>query len=597
MRIGLLGKSKLGFVFPKSKFGLEYVDIWEKCNAVVLSWIMNVVRPGLLSSVVYSNNAHRVWCDLNERFDKINGAHVFHLHKEIHSLSQGTLLVTDYYTTLKSLWNKFDSIMPCPGCFCDKSKKFKEHCEYQRLLQFLMGLNESYSAARGQILLQTPTPNLNKTFSLILNHESQRNLMHTSSDTSIHRTIEMCGYRGYTKEQCFKVKGYLVGWRSKKKGGTTYSHTNSYANQVEVSQPAATNPNSPAPAGFFTQNQYQQIMQMLAKGSKNAGEHSVKEAFAGSILSALVSKYVPMEWIIDTGETDHMNASLDILDRIQPVPNSERRKVQLPTGNVASVSHIGRTKDLSNGLIRGIDREEQGLYILKEDFINSVPVVVPPSAYHSTNTHSTPSSQIESIYLWHRILGHVSEKIAPRALSAVLMGYSMSQKGYILYDLHSKSLFVNRNVVFKEDVFPFKDLQISSNPLFPVLTLPTQIINPSHMPPPPPSLLPHFPSPHSNIYPDQSLPSSDLPSQANVLLTRKSSRQTKPPLWLQDFVTANHNTSSSYPISLHMSYAHLSLTYAYVLDGYSAITEPTSYSEASLVLKWVQAMELEIAAL
>jgi len=134
-------------------------------------------------------NAHKVWCDLKERFDKINGAQVFQLHREIHSLTQGTMSVTDYYTTLKGLWNEFDSIMPCPGCSCAESVKFKEHFEYQRLLDFLMGLNESYSAARGQILMQTPTPTLNKAFSLIVDHESQRILPHDSANSRVIESI------------------------------------------------------------------------------------------------------------------------------------------------------------------------------------------------------------------------------------------------------------------------------------------------------------------------------------------------------------------------------------------------------------------------
>lgn len=79
-RIGLVGKSKLGFVdgrFPKSMFEPILFDQWEKCNAIVLSWIMNVVRPGLLSSVVYASDARKVWLDLRERFDTVNGSRIF----------------------------------------------------------------------------------------------------------------------------------------------------------------------------------------------------------------------------------------------------------------------------------------------------------------------------------------------------------------------------------------------------------------------------------------------------------------------------------------------------------------------------------------
>lgn len=51
----------------------------------------------------------------------------------------------------------------------------------------------------------------------------------------------------------------------------------------------------------------------------------------------------------------------------------------------------------------------------------------------------------------------ILEKFFPRAIPTVLLGYSSSHKGYLLYDIHYKTLFVNRHVVFKEDVFPFRD--------------------------------------------------------------------------------------------------------------------------------------------
>ncbi|XP_019239257.1 PREDICTED: uncharacterized protein LOC109219268 [Nicotiana attenuata] len=163
MRIGLLGKSKIGFMdgrYPKSKFEPEFHEQWEKVNAVVLSWIMNVVRPVLLSTIVYASNAHKVWEDLKERFDKVNGSRVLYLHREIHTLTQGTMNVADYFSKLRDLWDEFDALMPCPGCPCSESKKYAEHFEYHRLLQFLMGLNDSYSQARSQIMMMTRVPSI-----------------------------------------------------------------------------------------------------------------------------------------------------------------------------------------------------------------------------------------------------------------------------------------------------------------------------------------------------------------------------------------------------------------------------------------------------
>ena len=55
------------------------------------------------------------------------------------------------------------------------------------------------------------------------------------------------------------------------------------------------------------------------------------------------------------------------------------------------------------------------------------------------------------------------------------MGYSSTQKGYILYDLSSKKFFASRDTVFKDDIFPFKDLQSYPESFFPIIDLPVDL--------------------------------------------------------------------------------------------------------------------------
>ncbi|XP_016459695.2 uncharacterized protein LOC107783242 [Nicotiana tabacum] len=211
MRIGLLGKSKLGFVdgrFPKSKFEPELHDLWEKVNAVVLSWIMNAVRPGLLSSVLYACSAHKVWEDLKERFDKVNSSRVLFLHREMHNLTQGTMTVSDYFSKLRDLWDEFDALMPCPGCPCPESKLYAQHFEAQRLLQFLTGLNDSYAQSRSQIMMMTPVPTINKAYSLLVNQESQRNLASMAQVTQLAKGLESTALYG-NKSSNVTSGGYI----------------------------------------------------------------------------------------------------------------------------------------------------------------------------------------------------------------------------------------------------------------------------------------------------------------------------------------------------------------------------------------------------
>ena len=56
----------------------------------------------------------------------------------------------------------------------------------QKLMQFLMGLNETYSAIRGQILLMNPLPSIRLAYSSISQEEKQRLLSsaHTNTDSN-----------------------------------------------------------------------------------------------------------------------------------------------------------------------------------------------------------------------------------------------------------------------------------------------------------------------------------------------------------------------------------------------------------------------------
>ncbi|KAH0653025.1 hypothetical protein KY289_030703 [Solanum tuberosum] len=54
MKIALLGKNKLDFVdgsCAKSSYTGVLLKRWERCNAIVLSWIMNVVSKELLTGI------------------------------------------------------------------------------------------------------------------------------------------------------------------------------------------------------------------------------------------------------------------------------------------------------------------------------------------------------------------------------------------------------------------------------------------------------------------------------------------------------------------------------------------------------------------
>ncbi|XP_015170068.1 uncharacterized protein [Solanum tuberosum] len=241
---------KIGFVdgtSSKNKFPTSLHALWEKCNAIVLSWIMISVSRELLSGIVYASSAQQVWIDLKERFDKVDGSRIFYLHKEIATLSQGISFISTYYSRLKELWMEFDSLMPVPGCACTESQAYAVHFEYQRLMQFLLGLNESYNQCRSQIMMMDPAPSVNKAYSLVIAEESQRilgkansvgdvspptgnlnealalfsgNNTHQSFSGSTTRGSSFGGAgsgSGHIRAQCYKLHGYPADWKGRRR--------------------------------------------------------------------------------------------------------------------------------------------------------------------------------------------------------------------------------------------------------------------------------------------------------------------------------------------------------------------------------------------
>ena len=156
-------------------------------------------------------------------------------------------------------------------------------------------------------------------------------------------------------------------------------------------------------------------------------------------------------------------------------------------------------------------------------------------------------------------------------------------------------------------MFPFvtKDTTtISSNPNpFLIIDSPTSVtisvpttsetIQPDHT---------HPPSPIASLSNSRndSLPLFDptLPSQTS----RRSTRQSKPPIWMKDFIipTQAHGPSNNtclYSLGDVLHYDSSSPSYQSSITKFSADIEPKSHVQSAKDPRWVEAMEMEVKAL
>jgi Trp operon repressor len=184
MLMALNAKNKLCLLdgsLPKPSDSSTIFKNWTRCNDMVLSWIINSVSKDIAESIIYIDNAESMWKDLKERFSQGNGPRIFQLQKSIATITQGSNSVSSYYTQLKSVWDELSNYRPVPQCSCGRcicgcTKTIMDFHHQEYIYHFLMGLNDSFSTIRGQILLFEPLPPINKIFSLVLQEERQREL-------------------------------------------------------------------------------------------------------------------------------------------------------------------------------------------------------------------------------------------------------------------------------------------------------------------------------------------------------------------------------------------------------------------------------------
>ncbi|XP_055814401.1 uncharacterized protein LOC129884050 [Solanum dulcamara] len=430
IKLALLGRNKLGLVDGtcwKEIYSEELWGQWERVNAIVLSWLMNSVSKSLLSGIAFASSASSVWTDLQERFDRIDGSRTYSVYKEIATLQQGTTFVSAYYTKLKALWDEFEVLVPSPCCNCEKSRGFVAHMNRQKLYQFLMGLNDSYHQARSQILMIDPLPTINQAYAMVVGNESQKVVVTGINNLGLHSftpdsvamysrvgsssgssnrfkkntllIFDFCKCRGHTKESCYKVVGYPLDFKSKRKvqsaniayadtiGLTSQSQQSvqsnfSYGLNTNVTDESVWGRNIKAQhtaykipiEGFtsnkivsqvekdvkqllqgctFTKDQYEQILKMMNQqsGSRANAPDCNKANNEGKALFVTKNSDV---WIVDTGATNHMISKLEMLLKESVIKLDTPKDVCLPNGGTTQVTHLGSCSLPSRSVITNV---------------------------------------------------------------------------------------------------------------------------------------------------------------------------------------------------------------------------------------------------
>lgn len=318
MELALSSKLKLRFVdgsYTKPPANSPLFMHWLRCNNMITSWMLNSVTVEIRNSIVYLKSAREIWLDLEVHYAQSNVPKLFHLRKEIAHLTQGTLSVSAYFTKFRTIHDELECLTPkprctCTLCTCAVNTKLNELEQSVQLTQFLMGLNETFTAIRGQILMMKPLSTLSQSYAMLLQEKSQREVSTGTVSEAIAMAVKQSGYAkpqvktstqkrdtylicdfchmtGHLKDKCYFIHGYpswhkLFG-KPKPKPRLSNPKSSVMASVVQPTIPSQWSETNNDPVGLggqaqlfskeelnLSDGQYKQLIQLLQKSMLNS---------------------------------------------------------------------------------------------------------------------------------------------------------------------------------------------------------------------------------------------------------------------------------------------------------------------------------------
>ncbi|GJX87271.1 retrovirus-related pol polyprotein from transposon TNT 1-94 [Tanacetum coccineum] len=253
--------------------GSENYQVW---SCAMLLALEGKNKTGFIDGSCRRSNTDEV--ELKETYDKVDGYVTFSLHHKIHTLSQNGSSIADYYHKLNVLWKQFDALIELPRYTCYAADDFKKHNQLMKLMQFLMGLDDTYMQIRSFILSGETLPDVRSAYAIISSEEShmiltgsmsgtsqrsqtsafnvnapnrgnfQRSQTFTSfsrpsnnnrpNDNGNRRTVrgstlvcENCSFNSHSIDKCIKIIGYPADY-GKRKAGSNFKGKNVSNNAV-----------------------------------------------------------------------------------------------------------------------------------------------------------------------------------------------------------------------------------------------------------------------------------------------------------------------------------------------------------------------------
>ncbi|KAG6502797.1 hypothetical protein ZIOFF_035085 [Zingiber officinale] len=151
---------------------------WRRDNIQLMTWMLNSVNSGIKQIILHNKTAYDMWKTLEQMYGRRHDMlRTYQISSQIFKLEQGSMSVTNYFATLKGLWDEFDYYRMENWSSTDDHQRYLKLLEKDRIIKFLDGLTAEFESLKGQILGLDPTSSREQVYYKILSEEGRKRTM------------------------------------------------------------------------------------------------------------------------------------------------------------------------------------------------------------------------------------------------------------------------------------------------------------------------------------------------------------------------------------------------------------------------------------
>ncbi|KAF9603065.1 hypothetical protein IFM89_033790 [Coptis chinensis] len=292
-------------------------------DSIVMGWLWHSMEPHIATTVEFCDSSKKIWNSLSESFShQSNVSQVYDLYEQIFATKQSGRTLSEYYGTLKNLWEQLLQHRP----FTADLEQQKRHWEEFTIATLLRGLDQELKGFKDQILASESLPTAANAYSRLLRSSLGQsstpspNLRESSAFVS--SSAGRGGFRGGRSTR--GVRGGRTGGRGDRKcdhcGGTNHTEPYcwikwgkpEYVHQVSDAQQPTQPPISSrhVPSNSDTRDALTTQLSELVQTLKNVAPHSSSSiaTLVNSGNVACVAHSSP-SWVIDSRASSHISVT------------------------------------------------------------------------------------------------------------------------------------------------------------------------------------------------------------------------------------------------------------------------------------------------